>query len=129
MGNFTFFQILLKFQMANTGQLLNYFWSQKQKKKEFMAGRLQTFCYIVSHEKNTRNSTLLIFNAYYVSTKLIVLADVVISCGHIASTIWNSFCIFLGTTVGLRNFWDLVRHFGSLFFKRGKYSNTFKYLK
>ena len=40
------------------------------------------------------NPTMLIFNAYYVATKLIVLAVIVISCGHIASTIWNSFCIF-----------------------------------
>ena len=51
----------------------------------------------------TGNPTMFIFNAYYVATKLIVLAVVVISCGHIASTICNSFCIFLSSTVGLRN--------------------------
>ena len=31
--NLIFFQILLKFQMGNTGQLLNYFGSQKLKNR------------------------------------------------------------------------------------------------
>ena len=50
-----FFQILLKFQMTNTGQLLNYFWTQKLKNLIYggETSDLLLYCYHVIYPENT----------------------------------------------------------------------------